>query len=353
VTAKATSHLPEGQHVNPISRRIALALGPLLVSCTFLLSGCGGGGDDSTQLTPPGTDRPASVEREVSPKAVDTRVDTALEPHIAINPSPEPEPAHKLFVFLPGTGGTPEMYKLILRSGASRGFHALGINYPNPTAVGVLCEATLDPNCYIDVRREIITGTSLSALVNVDGPNSIVTRLTETVTYLNQNHPQEGWGQYLLGNGQLDWSKVVLAGHSQGGGHAGVMAKMFSMSRVVYFASPADWDFNTPAAWIDLPNVTPASRQYGFTHLEDDLVPIEKLSVIWPTLGLGTMASAVLVDGKSTSTFGNSHIFVTSATPRAGGISPDHGATVLDMATPLTGNGTPVFDPVWAFLCFQ
>ncbi|MED5619293.1 BPSS1187 family protein [Ideonella sp. BN130291] len=284
---------------------------------------------------------------------MDAQVNMALEPHVAINPSPDVAAAHKLFVFLPGTSGTPEMYRLILRSGARRGFHTLGLNYPNPTAVGELCLGSSDPNCFFKVRSEIISGAPLSDLVSVNVPNSIVTRLTETVAYLNQHFSDEGWGQYLLSNGQIDWSKVVMSGHSQGGGHAGLMAKMFSMSRVVYFASPADWDGSGPAAWVSLPNVTPAVRQYGFTHLDDDLVPIAKLSLIWPTLGLGAMTTAVNVDNTSPSQFGNSHIFVTNATPRLGGISPTHGSTVLDMSTPLAGNGTPVFDPVWAALCFE
>ena len=33
----------------------------------------------------------------------------------------------------------------------------------------------------------------------------------------------------------------MLAGHSQGGGHVGVLAKTVALSRAVYFSSPDDW----------------------------------------------------------------------------------------------------------------
>ena len=62
---------------------------------------------------------------------------------------------------------------------------------------------------------------------------------------------RQGWGQFLLADNTVDWRKVVLAGHSQGGGHVGVLAKSVSLNRAVYFSSPEDWydTTDTPASW--------------------------------------------------------------------------------------------------------
>lgn len=334
-----------------------MALCAALASMTLLAAGCGGG-DGEAVVAPappaPAPNAPASVERDISPVAADPQVDTATEVHVAINPSPAVAAANKLFVFLPGTEGTPDMYRLVLRSGAARGFHTLGLNYPNPIPVGVLCNNSPDVNCFWDVRREIITGADDTLLVDVNNANSIVTRLTKALQYLDTNHPGEGWGQYL-NNGAINWSKVMVGGHSQGGGHAGVMAKLYPMNRAVYFSSPPDWstNFDAAAEWTSKPNVTPASSQYAFAHVQDGLVDYGHMTVIWQAMGLTAFGAPVSVDG-NTAPFGSSHLLSTQATPNNAGlaVSPTHGAPVLDAVTPMNGS-TPLFDPVWAYLAFQ
>jgi len=320
----------------------------LILSSVLLVAACGGGGSSPQAVVPPPADRPASVERDVQPVATNPSVDTSLEPHVAINPSADVAPANKLFVFLPGTDGIPDMYRLVLRAGASRGFHALGLNYPNPLPVGILC-INQDENCFWNVRREIITGVDHSDLVDVDEANAIAGRLADTIDYLHREDPDEGWDQFL-DNGAVDWSKVVVAGHSQGGGHAGIMAKLYSMSRVVYFASPADWDSQSdaPAEWTSRPNETPASRQFGFTHVDDTLVPYNQLLAIWDSMGLA--GTPVSIDSTS-APFNGSHLLTTRADPSNG--SPTHSATVRDAGTPLDDDGAPLFESVWDYLCFE
>jgi hypothetical protein len=256
----------------------------------------------------------------------------------------------------------PSQYQLILKAGARRGFHTLGLDYPNPSAVGVLCAASSDPDCFWDVRRTIVTGApGLSVDISVTPPNAIVTRLTEAVAYLNTTYPGEAWGQYLLASGALDWSKVIVGGHSQGGAHAGVMAKLYAMARTCYFASPPDWNAanhptapNTPAAWEAYANLTPAAQQFGFGGLQDPSVPYAQLSVIWQTLGLGAFGAAVSVDG-NTPPYSGSHMLTTNATPAISNDpgTPLHGLTVRDVFTPLDASGQPVFDAAWGYLCFQ
>lgn len=337
--------------MNP-NRRLAILAISTTLALTALLAGCGGGGGSAAAVAPPPPPaQPTSVERDISPVAADPQVSTALEAHVAINPSASVSATNKLFVFLPGTTGIPDYYRLILRSGASRGFHALGLNYPNSEAVGVICLAE-DTSCFWDVRREVITGVDHSNLVNVDSANSIATRVAKAVAYLNTNYPNEGWGQYVSG-GTPVWSKIIVAGHSQGGGHAGVMTKLYSLSRAVYFSSPPDWSVraNAPASWTTMSNVTPTSSQYAFGNVNDTLVQYSELSVIWQSMGLPALGAAVSVD--ATTSYGGTHLLTTAVPGTGNSTSPTHGSTVRDEPTPKNSSGAPIFDPVWAYLCFQ
>ena len=200
-------------------RIFALKVGSAVVVATSLatLAGCGGGNSTSDIAPPPLPDSMMNIN--LMPKVINAAVTTSLETHTAITPSPNVPAANKLFVFLPGTGAVPTEYKLILTAAAAKGLHAIGVNYPNPTPVGVICRISSDdPNCFWNVHREIVSGTDDSADVATSKPDAIVTRLTDALEYLNRNFPDQGWGVYLRGDGTVDWSKVVLSGHSQGGG---------------------------------------------------------------------------------------------------------------------------------------
>lgn len=323
----------------------------------MVLASCGGGSSEQVAPAPP----PSSADyvvHEVLPSTIDPAAnDQISDVHVIIPPIAGVTPVGKLFVFLPGTDGVPTDYQLILKAGAGRGFHTIGLDYANSSAVGVTCLTSTDVNCFWDVRREVITGGNYSPDVAIAPADSIVTRLTKAIAYLNTTYPSEGWGQYLA-NGAVDWSKIVVGGHSQGGGHAGVMTKLYAMSRACYFASPPDWDTNTnsPAAWESYTSVTPVSAQYGFGGLQDPSVPYSQLSVIWETMGLmNSTSSAVSVDS-NTPPYGDSHALTTNAQPDTSTTDPGtplHGLTVRDAFTPLTSSGTPVFDPVWGYLCFQ
>ena len=302
-----------------------------------------------TTPTPP-AGAPPSVVRQIVPSVTDPAIDQATDPHVAVNPVPSVASRGKLFVMLPGTGAVPTMQQLVLGVAASRGYHAIGLSYPNPTAVGVLCADDVDPECFWDVRREVITGINTSPRILITPANAIVNRLEQLLAYLAGRFPSEGWGAFLSG-GRVDWTRVTLAGHSQGGGHVGVLAKLVALDRAVYFSAPADWRrvADVPATWLARPNVTPASRQYGFIHEDDQLVPVAQARANWLALGLGAFGAVSGVDGAA-APYGTSHQLTTRAAPLLAGSF--HGATVVDAATPRTAAGTPVFEPVWAYLAF-
>lgn len=313
----------------------------LIVLAALTLAACGGGGNEGISSG----NAPYS-ERTVAPLQTDPAISTDPEHHVAINPQPAATARGKLFVFLPATGGTPVRYLSILRLGAARGYHSIGLNYPNAVSVGELCVFSDDADCHGKVRHEVITGEDSSALGSVLPANSIVNRLQKLLHYLHQQFPNEGWGQYLDG-GQIVWSKITLAGHSQGGGHAGMMSKLFAMDRTVYFSSPIDWRVpgNEPASWTALPNLTSAVRQFGFLHLQD---AANLIGGDWAAMGLDAFGGMTLVEDVG-SNFGSSHQFATNLSLASG---TPHNSTVLDSDTPRAGNGAPLFEGLWQHLCF-
>jgi hypothetical protein len=299
---------------------------------------------------PPPAPPPTSVERQINPQLTNAAINSDLAPHVVINPDPAVAASGRLFVMLPGTSGVPTVYEDVVRRGAQRGYHAIGLTYPNDDAVSVLCPGTGPADCAGAVRREVITGADASPLVAVDPANSIDGRLLALLTYLSANFPAEGWGRYLV-NGAVDWSLITVAGHSQGAGHAGFIAKLRDVNRVVMFSGPGD----PGASWVDLPNITAPARMFGFTHTADDLATLALVARSWDGLELDLFGASVSVDGAS-QPFGGSHQLLTSAAPNPNptgpSASPTHGAPVVDAVTPRDAMGRPVFEPVWGFIAF-
>jgi hypothetical protein len=263
----------------------------------------------------------AGCQLRIAPQRTDPGIDRALEDHLVVFDEGQPL-GDTLFVFLPGTGGTPENYSALLREVAAQGMPAIGLMYPNARAVnGTLCanDAT-EPNCSEQVREEIIYGTNTSPKVAVSPANSIVNRLAELLAHLH-------WTQFLEG-GQPKWDRIVISGHSQGGGHAAMIARDHEVARVAFLASPGDWSAG-PAPWLLAPTATPIERYYGLVHQDDTPV----FEVNWAALGMiGVVTS---VDGASPP-YGGAHRLVTDAS-----VSNPHGAVARDDR----------YAPAWDYLC--
>ena len=338
------------------------------VCAALALGSCGGGGGSGAPPvavvtpaptpipTPTPTPSPASIERDILPAQADPAITLALSAHFTIKPGAAITPAGKLFVMLPGTGGVPRFYREIVRTGVTRGYHGIGLTYPNDISVGDRCAPSTDPDCAGKVRREVVTGEDTSPLIAIPRAESIAGRLTSLLGYLERTYPGEGWGQFLVG-GQPDWAKIVVAGHSQGGGHAAFMAKLFSLERSVMFSAPGDTGPapGSNATWYTLPNATALSRQYGFSHTGDGLIPFGSVLLNWRAIGIDQFGAAVSVDG-AVAPFGGSHQLSTSLGPNPTALglvlAPQHSSPVLDAATPLAVTGEPLYRPVWAYLAF-
>jgi hypothetical protein len=288
---------------------------------------------------------PASAEplvRLIAASATDPDIeDVNGVHHVAIDPA-TPR-IGRLFVFLPGTGATAQMYSMLIERAASLGYHAIGLAYVNEVAVNVLCAGAGASGCHEAVRREVLLGTDTSPLVEVDADNGAVHRLERLLEHLEGIAPLEGWNAFRDAAGQVRWNLVTVAGHSQGAGHAAFAARLFRVARAVLFSG------TEPAPWTQADDfATPAADFYGLAHrLEGIYDPIQ---VSWDNIGLPGAPTSV--DG-ALPPFGGSHQLHSSTQDCTGNPGSNgfyHNCLCADDWMPLLPDGTPAFQYVWDHL---
>ncbi len=303
------------------------------------LAGCGVSSSTSSGTNPPPP--PDTLQAHlVSPGETNASISDSFGSHQAIVDTGVGSNG-KLLVFLPGTGAEPRAYQRLLTEAAEQGYHALGIAYPNADSLVDLCGD--DSGCYEPTRLEIFDGTDSSDKVSVDASNSVLNRLITALQFLNSSFSDEGWGDFLLA-GTPRWGVITISGHSQGGGEAGIIAKVREVARVALFSAPIDSANRTPAGWVNGDHDTPAGRYFGFAHLADPA--FQEITNNWVALGMGDSSSLVLVDHASPP-YGGSQELETGL-----GASHPHNATAVDADTPMAG-GVPVYKDVWDYVLGQ
>lgn len=184
-----------------------------------------------------------------------------------------------LVVFMPGTHGKPgnrdemALMHLII----AQGYRLAWISFDNDVSVSKICPHAPDPHCSTKFRRMRVDGIGPGPVDNPVG-ESVVSRLTHLLSWLQAQHPGEGWGLYL-DHGQPAWQRIVVSGHSTGAGMAAYIAKTREVARVVLFSSP--WDDVHPqgmprqtAPWLALPSATPMDRWYAEYNQHEDTAPL-------------------------------------------------------------------------------
>jgi pimeloyl-ACP methyl ester carboxylesterase len=283
-----------------------------------------------------------ATEHRVDPSMTGAQIRNATGQHFAIAPAAGIR-TERLLVFLPGSGGRPDFYRSFLRHAAERGHFAIGLAYENAAAVNKLCASAPSPTSQEEERTEIITGAARSPLLIVDAPNSIDNRVRALLAWLDRSFAEEGWGRFLA-NGEPRWDRVIVAGHSQGGGHAAMIARLRVVDRAILFSA------TEPARWTTATFATPKSRLYGFAHQRESAY--RAFSTSWRLIG---MAGPLTTVDAASPPFGGAHQLQTSVdTCRSVAIVDRfHNCVITDAVTPRTPNGQPVFAPVWTFLLEQ
>ncbi len=177
--------------------------------------------------------------RSVLPSATDSRIDKfsgdGWEHWVYFDPVATDR--HLLVVFIPGTGGKGNGAKAFCMLAASEGFHVVSLAYPSEVSMSVF-HASADPDAFLKARENIIYGKPPFGKLDTGVPNSIENRLHQLLRYLAAKFPQEHWKQFLQTTGDLEYRKLVLAGQSQGGGHAALIAMQHEVARVLMFGRP-------------------------------------------------------------------------------------------------------------------
>lgn len=152
---------------------------------------------------------------------------------------------------------------------AAWGYHVISIDYEN-NVLAIANAHSLDATAFDRYRNAIITGAPASDKVKVDPANSILNRFQKLVIYLAEHDPNGGWSEFVTNNMPV-WNRIIVAGHSQGSGHAAYLGKMFATDRVLMFSGPQDYmdDLDQPAPWLAKDSATPPSRFFAFLSEND------------------------------------------------------------------------------------
>ena len=240
-------------------------------------------------------------------------------------------------MFLPGTTGSPALYTLILKKAAALGYHSVGLMYPNNSDLYIAAANNADNTAFGKGRKEIFEGTDQIAGVNVNADNCIKTRLIKLLLqYMQAQHPTENWQQFLSGS-DVNWSKVIVAGHSQGGGHAFYISKQVTVDRAISFSS-IDWNglLNTSAAWVSQVGATPVSQLYAFNHPLDEIFSYANIQTQLTAMNL--TGAPVNIDLVATP-YNASHRLISTSTAAVTIFFPNHNITCLDQYVPKTASG--------------
>lgn len=256
---------------------------------------------------------------------------------------------NKLFVFLPGTTGSPEFYKLIVKKAAALGYHAIGLMYPNGGEMYTAASTNTDNTLFGRCRQETFDGSDQTLVLSVNSNNCIKGRLNKLLVYLKQKYPSLNFGQFINGS-DVTWSKVTLAGHSQGGGHAFYIAKKVAVEKAISFAS-MDWNtlLGKSADWVKQAGLTPVTKYYSVNSINDELFGYANVQTQLNDLGMS--GSSVSLDNNS-APYSGSRKLSTAAIPAISVIAPNHNVSCLDQYVPKDAQGAVIssFNNAWTYL---
>ncbi len=268
---------------------------------------------------------------------------------VLLNPTSESK--NTLLLHLVGTLDNPNSTILYPTEAAHNGFHCINLMYRNWTSAQSACAANTDLNCYLDFRREIIEGFDYSSEINVNASNSINNRLIKLLIYLDTNFPAQNWSQFYSGNTIL-WNKIIVSGHSQGGGHAAVIGMTKPIQRVLMFGSPNDYidTLNIPAPWTSQPHIVADSNYFGFNALFDEIVDFWKQYEQWEALGLNSFGDTIDVDATLAPHSNTRQLYTQRMVSSPNPLYLTHDIMIRDAETPTDNLGAPVFGCTWKYM---
>ncbi len=135
------------------------------------------------------------------------------------------------------------------------------IDYPVFQTVARLNADHYQSDCLVTVRRELIYGSKAvaSPKLSIDTEHSI------TASFLAQVRQRCN----VTASDDAIWSRTLVIGHSQGAGHAALLALEKQLLGVLLIAGPADAFDKQPSGWTAAKSATEGNRIKMFVHAED------------------------------------------------------------------------------------
>ncbi|MFK7787011.1 MAG: T9SS type A sorting domain-containing protein [Crocinitomicaceae bacterium] len=256
-----------------------------------------------------------------------------------------------LLLHMVGSIDNPNSTILYPSVAANNGFHCISLAYRNGVSGQSACGNIPDSDCHLNYRKEIIEGIDYSSEVNVNNANSIDNRLIKLLQYLDANYPSQNWSQYLSGN-SVNWDKLIVSGHSQGGGHAAVIGITKPVQRVLMFGSPNDYSDTllTLANWTQLPHLVADSNYYSFNALYDEVIEFWKQYAHSDALNLDNYGDTVNVDIVPSPFNASRQLYTKEIVTSPNPFELTHDVMIRDAETPLDGQGNPVFECAWKYM---
>lgn len=299
----------------------------------------------------PGSDTTAATgeyhEYKVLAHDTDSAITTSEEPHYAYLDT-RVSLRNKLLLFLGGTNTFPKYFTEFSKTAAALGYHVVNVQYPNAVTVRVCADAE-EMECFTRYHDAVIDGGTHSDFIRVTEANGIMNRVMKLLKYLEAQDTSQGWDQFYAGD-VLQWSKVVVAGHSQGGDHAAYLAYKYAVDRLIVLCSPNDFSrrYNRPADWCGEPFATSSDRIFGLMHKRDELVPPEEHYAAWKAMRMLAAGDTTAADRDS---YKGAHALYTDVEPNpsAGKYKSRHNAPIIDEAIPAGASGDHL-KHVWKYL---
>ncbi|MBA3459384.1 MAG: hypothetical protein H0T46_05450 [Deltaproteobacteria bacterium] len=258
---------------------------------------------------------------------VPTELDSATKPvttasgadarHYYCTPTTAAKWNGQLVLYLVGAREDPATAHAFAERSCARGYAALAPAYRNERAIRDLCGSS--PDCYEAARREIVTGEDTSTLLHVDRSNALLHRIDVLAAHLARALP-DVWVSIRDRLARRDFSSVVIAGFSQGTGHALILARDFAVSRVVLLAGVPDrirsgQPDHAPVTWLarwgESTAKTPGERMFGVNHAADPFIPAAELAANYALLGIPDATCEVTEEAPT----GECHRFVIHTDP--------------------------------------
>ena len=295
-----------------------------------------------------GAPEQSAPDELVTPKATDEFITTFTSPHEVYFPAGKPR--GELLLFLPGLyekEGLNPGAECFCRIAAQLGYHAFLLSYPNKRSVTEACREATSPSAFEDFRWPIIQGGATLS-IEIAKPESIENRTIKLLQFLHRKYPAQGWAQFLR-HDEIVWDKVAVAGHSQGGGHAALIATRHYVARAICLSAPRDYNvrLDAPAAWYKN-SLTLPKRFFTFNNIHDRQgCSTEQTLLNIRSLELDLLGDMVDVDQEA-APYRHAHVLWTHwPGPRTNSLTA-HISVLHDRVR--GPDGSLLFQPVWRYM---